>query len=284
MEKNEVRSSVSNLKVMMNYIPKNFNYTFKSIEGYHLGQMNSSGAYSGLIGYLQRGEADLVYHPVVISITDPPGDFTSPIYETGTRILSIVKYPRTIEKDITSSFVGFDASLMALFVFIFFSLILIQPLFLWQRTTFGESAFVLYKVMSNKSVGMRPVQTKSLVLFVAIFLYYFLASAIINSSLRLDLVVSDQVAYYDNLDDIFRRKSVTPHLLKNNYVTDYFQFSHGDKRKQEVYNRAKNCNCFHDTRDLLQISIREGRILSTLNASSAFIFEGENSIYSAINE
>lgn len=206
MENNEVKSTVRNLKVMMNYIPKNFNYTFKSIDGYHLGQMNSSGSYSGLIGYLQRNEADLVYHPVVISITDPPGHFTAPIYETGTRILSIVKYPRTIEKDITSSFIGFDANLMALFVIIFFSLILIQPVFLSQRTTLSESAFFLYKVMFRGG-DLRPEQTKSLALFLAIFLYYFLVSAIINSSLRLDLVVSDQVAYYDNLDDIFSRKT-----------------------------------------------------------------------------
>ena len=61
VENNQVKTSVRNLQVLMDYIPKrNVNYTFKSIEGYQLGQMNSSGHYSGLIGYLQRFEADLV--------------------------------------------------------------------------------------------------------------------------------------------------------------------------------------------------------------------------------
>ena len=219
MEKNEVKSTVRNLKIMMDYIPKkNVNYTFKSIEGYQLGQMNSTGHYSGLIGYLQRSEVDLIYHPVIISITEPPGVFTSPIYETGTKILSMVKYPRTYEKDITTSFVSFDVSLMLLFIVIFFSLTFIQPLFLSQRFTFSESAFVLYRILFKEG-DLRPGQIKSPILFLAIFLYYFLVMAILEQNNNSHLVVSDQVHYYDNLDDIFRLKQMTPHLLRNNYVT-----------------------------------------------------------------
>lgn len=186
----------------------------------------------------------------------------------------MVKYPKTIAKDITSSFISFDTSLMALFVVIFFLLIFIQPIFLWHKATFSESAFVLYRIMF-KEADLKPRQIKSFALYSVLFLYCFLVTAILEQNNNSHLVVSDQVHYYDNLDDIFKLKQVTPHLLKNNYVTDYFQFSHGDVRKREVYDRAKKCNCFHDTRDLLTISIKERLILSTLNTTSAFIFEGK---------
>ena len=77
---------------------------------------------------------------------------------------------------------------------------------------------MLYKILFKEG-NLRPGQIKSLFLYLTIFLYCFLVSAILEQNNNSHLVVSDQVSYFDNLDDIFRLKQVTPHLLKNNYVT-----------------------------------------------------------------
>lgn len=152
-------------------------------------------------------------------INDAPGYFTQPVFESGSKILSLVKYPQKTHTDLTRNFLTFEISLMILFVFINFVLILIQPFIIYNfKIDFLQSAFLLYKLIFREC-NLKSNQIKLHPIFLIMVVYYFLIMSIIEQNNNSKLVVSEQVEYYENLNDIFRLKYVTPHFLKNNYVT-----------------------------------------------------------------
>lgn len=114
-----------------------------------------------------------------------------------------------------------------------------------------------------KNYYLKSNQIKLKLFFILMLIYNFLIFELFEQNNQVQLVISDQVQYIENLDIIYEKKSIVPHLLKHNYVTDYFKFGYGDKRKQEVFERAKKCNCFHSTKDIMTGKLNSSKLNET---------------------
>ena len=62
MEKNKLVSKLPKMDLISNLFTKKTELI--ESDGYNIGEMNESGVWNGLLGYIQRGETDSCFHPI----------------------------------------------------------------------------------------------------------------------------------------------------------------------------------------------------------------------------
>lgn len=154
-----------------------------------------------------------------MDIFAPFARFTTPVFESGSKILSIVEYPKQKARDLTQSFRVFDIESIILFFIVHFILIFVQPLMLnKKKITFCESNFLLSKFIL-KQINFRRQEIKSNLIFPILSFYFLMIIAIVEQNNNTNLIVCESVDYHDDIDEIYQRKEIIPHLIKNHYVT-----------------------------------------------------------------
>ena len=71
VQENKIISSFPKVDLVTNLFPKSTRLI--GVDGYFLGQINESGHWSGLLGRLERFEAESCFHPIPLDIKNPPG-------------------------------------------------------------------------------------------------------------------------------------------------------------------------------------------------------------------
>ena len=62
VEKNKLVSKLPKMDLISNLFTTNTKLIESS--GYNIGELNETGHWNGLLGYIQRGEADSCFHPI----------------------------------------------------------------------------------------------------------------------------------------------------------------------------------------------------------------------------
>lgn len=139
----------------MNLISDLFPKNTKLIEssGYNIGDRNETGHWGGLLGYIQRGEAESCFHPIPLDLKAVPGSFSKTLYDSGFGTTAFIRYPLRKETDLASSVFSFKADLVVYFMVTFLIVSLMMSKLFEKRLKVNDAFLVVYRIMFK---GMEP--------------------------------------------------------------------------------------------------------------------------------
>lgn len=191
-----------------------------------------------LKGFIQRNEADAVLFPIPQDIPSPPGTFSYALFEGGTEILSLARVTKKMQTDLIDGLLNFDlwSTIAILFTFLFISLV-VNKLFL-KSQRLGDSIFLIYRILF-KEHNISLTNTKGRFILSSVLLYHLLLAFIVETNMNTQLVVAPAVSYIDTIDQLWADKNRKPNFVKNHFSNARFTDPRGDKKAEEIFERAK---------------------------------------------
>uniref|UniRef100_A0AAN0LJ52 Ligated ion channel binding I - glutamate n=1 Tax=Polyphagotarsonemus latus TaxID=1204166 RepID=A0AAN0LJ52_9ACAR len=242
------------------YIPTN----------YVLGVKNKTGHYNGMIGSLERDDVDMVFYPLPIEISDPPGIFTPVFYETSSYILTLTSFPSKKYLDISSSLLNFDFTIILSFIFSFIILSLFTAKVLKLFKNVFDALFTFFRLSFKQDSCFNQNNNFRAFLLLIIF-YHFIIITLFENSVNSNLVVKARSDLINTVDDLFKKKSLFPFFLKDHFAMNYFINPNSNKKMKNIFYRASICD------DCIQtINIHATQVLLYKNITfhnKAFIFD-----------
>uniref|UniRef100_A0AAN0LHB2 Ligated ion channel binding I - glutamate n=1 Tax=Polyphagotarsonemus latus TaxID=1204166 RepID=A0AAN0LHB2_9ACAR len=205
---------------------------------YRLGTKNETGHYNGMIGKLQNDEVDLIYYPLPIDMSDPPGFLTKVFFESSTYIMNLANIPLDKHKDLFNSLFNLNLEIIFLFLFflIFLSVFTSQVLKLFF--SFFEALFFLLCLTFKKSIA---INYKFRAFSYSMILYSFILMTIFESNVNSNLIIKVKTNIIDSIDDLYAKVDNLPIFFKDHFTTYYFNSPYSNKKFKVVYQRALNC-------------------------------------------
>ena len=102
-------------------------------------------------------------------------------------------------------------------------------------------------------------QKKGRFLLSFILIYHLILIFFVETAVNTQLVVRSPSQYIDTIDDLWANAERKPNFIKDHFSNDHFIHSHGNKKREEIFQRALKCSCVRDTNNMLNTIVKDLR-------------------------